>query len=198
MIIVGIDYSINGPAVCVHEGDEWSIDNCTIHFMSTVKKHCVEFFNGQVKGTYLSTKTEKDMYPQKRYLVRARWVYDILGRLRYLPLFTYHAIEGYSLNSKGKIDSIIENASTLKTYLYLGDSTELTMYPPTTIKKFASGKGNADKEKMILQFIKETGWDIHDIMTPDVKFGSGPVEDIVDSYFVAKMKFEEVKNEANF
>lgn len=161
--------------------------------MTTVKKSALQYFDGAVVGEYLNANVEKGMYPQQRYLIRAEWVSTILQRLGGAGLAI--VIEGYSLNSKGKIDSIIENASTLKTLLYLERGVELTMYPPATIKKFASGKGNADKEKMILSFIEETGWDIHEVMTPDKQFGSSPVADIVDSYYVCKQKFYELKGE---
>jgi hypothetical protein len=200
MIIIGIDYSINGPAVCVHKGPEWDINNCTIHFMTTVKKNATEYFDGQVIGTHLDVKAEKFMYPQERYFIRTDWVSKIITTNMWFnphveedeATKTHFAIEGYSLNSKGKIDAIIENAATLKALLYIADGIKFTMYPPTTLKKFATGKGNCDKEKMIRQFELETGWKIHDIITPDKQFGTSPVSDIVDAYFVCKKKFEDM------
>ena len=30
MRVAGVDYSLSSPAICVHEGEEWSYDNCTI------------------------------------------------------------------------------------------------------------------------------------------------------------------------
>ena len=194
MITIGVDYSISGPAVCVHEGDEWSIDNCTIHFMTTVKKNTGEYFDGAIVGTHLDAKAEKGMYPQERYLIRARWVEEIFRYAVDPSRDNYFAIESYSLNSKGKIDAIIENASAMKTLLFLERGVEFTAYPPTTLKKFATGSGKADKEKMILQFTKDTGWDIHEALTPDIKFGSGPAADAVDAYYTCKKKFEEAAN----
>ena len=52
--------------------------------------------------------------------------------------------------------------------------------PPTVIKKFATGKGNSNKEAMLEAWKKEPG-------TFDLIQESGnPASDIVDSYFLCK------------
>ena len=59
---------------------------------------------------------------------------------------------------------------------------------PTTIKKFATGKGNANKEKLYDAFVEETGIDIR--KTLDISNKSwNPVSDIVDAYYIAKYGF---------
>ena len=62
----------------------------------------------------------------------------------------------------------------------------LEVVPPTTIKKFATGKGNADKTMMHKSFIEETGIDLKTTITPDKKEVDNPVSDIVDSYYICK------------
>ena len=61
-------------------------------------------------------------------------------------------------------------------------------YPPTVIKKFATGKGNSNKEKMYEAFVDEllTPSDLKEQLTPKAKKIINPISDIVDSYFIAK------------
>ena len=55
---------------------------------------------------------------------------------------------------------------------------------PGHIKKNATGKGNADKQKMYDQFIADTG--INLVNKLDLSKLNNPVTDIVDSYYIAK------------
>ena len=70
-------------------------------------------------------------------------------------------------------------------------STPLDIIPPSEIKKFATGKGNASKEKMYESFFQETGVPLTSFLgmsrqkTEPQKIKS-PVSDIVDSYYICK------------
>ena len=58
---------------------------------------------------------------------------------------------------------------------------------PTTVKKFASGSGNATKEKMYEAFVEENPRrDIKDVLTPRSSNIISPLNDVVDSYFILK------------
>jgi Holliday junction resolvasome RuvABC endonuclease subunit len=61
-------------------------------------------------------------------------------------------------------------------------------YPPTVIKKFATGKGNANKEQMYEAFVDEllTPTNLKERLTPKAKKVINPISDIVDAYFIAK------------
>ena len=65
-------------------------------------------------------------------------------------------------------------------------------FPPTVIKKFATGKGNANKELMYEAFKYEllTPNDLKEQLTPKAKKIINPISDIVDSYFIAKAGVE--------
>lgn len=189
MATVGIDWSINGPAICIHQGDTWHIDNCTFHFMTPVIKHQVEYFDGAIKG-YAISKTDKELSAMARYNIRAQWVCDTIPVDVDYGAKIDIAIEGYSLNSKGKIDAIIENAAVMKYNLFLWEY-DYSLVPPTTVKKFATGKGNAKKEGMFSSFFHDTGWDLTEVMTPTKASIGSPVSDIVDAYYICKYKFEE-------
>jgi Holliday junction resolvasome RuvABC endonuclease subunit len=68
--------------------------------------------------------------------------------------------------------------------------------PPTVVKKFATGKGNATKEKMYDTFVKDTFVDLHSIISPTTKLGS-PTTDIVDAWYIAKYAIEKMENKEN-
>lgn len=63
--------------------------------------------------------------------------------------------------------------------------------PPTVVKKSATGKGNATKEKMYEAFVNETGIDLHNIISPTTKLGS-PTTDIVDAWYIARHMHEQL------
>ena len=67
-------------------------------------------------------------------------------------------------------------------------------FPPTVIKKFATGKGNSNKEQMYEAFVDEllTPDDLKERLTPKAKKVINPISDIVDSYFIAKAGAEEL------
>jgi hypothetical protein len=62
--------------------------------------------------------------------------------------------------------------------------------PPTEVKKYATCKGNADKQMMYDSFVQDTGAALRLTITPDKKEITSPVSDIVDSYFICKKLFD--------
>jgi Holliday junction resolvasome RuvABC endonuclease subunit len=96
-------------------------------------------------------------------------------------------IEDYSMGSKGKVFHIAENTEVLQYNLYLAGK-EYHKIPPTSLKKWATGKGNSDKEKMYEKFLEIEGVDLKAMF--GLKKADSPLSDIVDSYFLAKYAFE--------
>ena len=70
----------------------------------------------------------------------------------------------------------------LKYKLFKND-LRYNLLAPAQVKKFATGKGNANKEKMIEAFKEETGCDLLKIFECNY---TSPVSDIADSYFICK------------
>ena len=88
----------------------------------------------------------------------------------------------YSKNSYGQLLGVLLKYR-LKEYDY-------KILVPSVIKKFATGKGNADKQMMYDSFVQDTGSPLRMTITPDKKEISSPVSDIVDSYFICKKLFD--------
>jgi Holliday junction resolvasome RuvABC endonuclease subunit len=122
------------------------------------------------------------MTDQERYENIASWVLTILAGFEKEKVTIL--IEDYSFGSKGRVFNLAENCGILKYMLYKAGYRFFTV-PPTVVKKYATGKGNATKEKMYDAFVVETGIDLHNIISRTTKLGS-PTTDIVDAWYIAR------------
>jgi len=177
--IGGIDYSLTSPSVCIYNGEKnkFSFDNCKIFYLSSIRKFS-EILDKNLEGQ--STLKNYDC-PEERYDYISDWVMDILISNDIKNV----AIEDYSYGSTGKVFHIAENTGLLKWKLWQSEIKYMVI-PPTVIKKFASGKGNANKEKMYESFLFETKRNLQEeFQIKSDKIGN-PVSDIVDSYFICK------------
>lgn len=169
---VGIDYSLNSPAICVCSGD-FRIEKCQFYFFrSTKAQRKIEHPN---LNHYERLEFEN---PMQRYDQLSDWT------VSHIPKNSIIAMEGYSMGSTGLIFNIAENTSILKYKLFkLGFN--VIIIPPTVIKKFGSGKGNANKFKMQQAFEAENGTFLNCLGKSET-----PRSDIIDSYFICKMAAE--------
>jgi Holliday junction resolvasome RuvABC endonuclease subunit len=180
MIIVGIDYSLTSPAVCVSRDKTFS--NSFFYFLNDRKTVQGKFHN------ILGDQHEEYLTDQERYENIASWVLTILADFKKEDVVVL--IEDYSFGSKGKVFNLAENCGILKYMLYKQGYKFFTV-PPTVVKKSATGKGNATKEKMYEAFVNETGIDLHNIISPTTKLGS-PTTDIVDAWYIARHMHEQM------
>ena len=189
MILAGIDYSMRSPSICIFTGTEkeaFTFERCKFHFLTDRKKYA-DFFLKNIHGSrFQDWNTE-----YQRYKSIADWAMDVLEGCDHI------AIEGYSYGSKGKVFHIAENTGVLKYKIHL-TGVPLEVVPPTTIKKFATGKGNADKTTMHKFFKNDAGVDLKEEITPDKATVDNPVSDIVDSYYVCKYLHDKVLDSYTF
>lgn len=134
----------------------------------------------------LGTEHTEYKNPIERFELLSNWALTIINKLITPKIF----IEGYSFGSKGQaIFQIAENCGILKYRLKQYDYKILV---PSVIKKFATGKGNADKQKMYEQFTQDTNTNM--IKTFDIPTLSNPITDIIDAYYIAKTGYENIKS----
>lgn len=179
MVYVGIDYSLTSPAICVHEGEDWDVKNC--HFY---------FFGGKPNNKkFNSSKYPEWARDQERYQKLTKWVMNSLSNHKNPDCIW---IEDYAFGATGRVFHIAENTGLMKYALYV-QGYKFNLVSPTTAKKYATGKGNANKEKMVEFFKKDTGIDIFDML--GLKEGRmTPSSDIVDAYWICKLGWENEKN----
>lgn len=175
MILSAIDYSLNGPAVCVYNNSKpFNFYNCNFYFLTDTKRYATTFLSnvyGELFQPY-----EEDC---ERYDSISDWVMRVTAGSDTV------ALEGYAYNATGRVFHIAENTGILKYKLYQA-GVPVDIIEPTRVKKLASGKGNADKPKMYEAFIKETGVDLQQIITPSKTLLGSPVTDLVDSFYICK------------
>lgn len=168
---VGIDYSMSSPSICVHVGKSWDIKNCKFYYLTDKQKFIL------ANSQFSSIKHEEYTCSEFRFDFISNWAISVI------PKKAKVFLEGYSFSSKGVVFNIGECCGLLKYKLWKSKINYISI-PPTTIKKYATGKGTANKIDMYNFFIDETKFDIHTHI--DCKIGNSPLSDIIDSYYIAK------------
>ena len=177
--IIGIDYSLNSPALCV-TNEDFDVNNSLFYYLTHKKKH-IGNFNKNIFG--IEHKEYND--PIERFANISTWVLDIIKQYDVRKIY----IEGYSFGSKGQaIFQIAENCGILKYRISTQPELTYRTIVPSVVKKMATGKGNADKEKMYESFKEQHKIDLKKIF--DMEKLNNPVTDIIDSYYIAKFGYQ--------
>ena len=179
--IVGIDYSLNSPAICIAD-DNFKFDKCSFHFLTSKKKHL-----GKIGKNIFGYEHKEYNNPIIRFSNISMWALDIIHKHKKDTAQVF--VEGYSFGSKGQaVFQIAENCGILKYRLQMSPSMLYDTVVPSVVKKNATGKGNADKQLMYDSFLRDTGVDLMKIF--DMQKLNNPVTDIIDSYYIAKTGVE--------
>lgn len=177
-----MDYSISKPGLC-----KFILDN-----------------NLDIEEKYYLTMTETKKYERKdcviHYNTKKDFIDDIERKLwveeeifNFLNNCDYVALEGYAFAAKGLIFDIAEGCGIAKRRLYKR-GIKLRIYDPSSIKKFATNMGNADKIHMEEDY--EKCIDKFDLsFLPMVREGKSgnPKDNVVDAFFICKLLQLELK-----
>lgn len=182
-IVIGLDFSMSSPGICVNYGDVY-----TLHYLTQKKK---------LEG-YIAPNVTGYPYPvdyscnEERFHNIAKWVLSVVGICH--PDNTIINIEGYAFAASGIIAQIAEATSVTKQILY-HNGYKFNLIAPTSVKKSFTGSGRADKELMYKHFVEKTGFKLNDLFkTKSEKIGS-PVSDMVDAYALSCYSVESTVNE---
>ena len=187
--LAGIDYSLTSPAICVwretDDNRQFNFDMCDVYYLETsqrLKRAQHEVLNLHA-GTYPEWETE-----EQRHDLLSDWAMSIIGGCQVF-------IEGYAFATSGKsyVRSVAENSGLLKHKMYKAKQA-FTSIPPSVIKKYATGKGNANKDLMYDAFSEEsnTPSDLQKTLRPKSNKLTNPTTDIVDSYWICKYGWREL------
>ena len=210
MIKIGIDFSLNSPSMmyCKDDGE--------YHFVSffndegkdwknskakTFKYHNLLFENNvvemipytrlKISKEYRQEQKDKMADAMKLALLLINKIKSIVGENEDVKI----GLEGFSFGSKGAsyIDLIMYNCFLRERIVEIFGPDSLVIVSPSEGKKLFSGKGNANKEKMIKSFISNFIGDEKIENTKLWKFCSNneldynnikPIDDLVDSYSI--------------
>jgi len=194
---IGIDYSLSSPGICVNTSeDEFQYEDCKFYYLTNTKKYEGTFKEKMAFGTsaveYIGTPHRPYNSEPERYNNIANWAINIIklygdattGLNRIKPTIQ---IEDYSFGSTGRVFHIAENLGLLKYKLKVECGWDYTLIAPSVIKKFATDKGNANKEMMVHAFKEDTGVNLEELF--DTKSKS-PISDVADAYFICKYQAE--------
>ena len=195
---IGIDYSLSSPGVCVNTSeDEFRYEDCKFYYLTNTKKYVGTFKEKMAFGTsaveYIGWAHKPYSSEPERYNNIANWTIDIIKfqcQLMIGTIWEKHPIiqiEDYSFGSTGRVFHIAENLGLLKYKLKIECGWDYTLVAPSVIKKFATDKGNANKELMLGAFQEDTGVNLEVLLDSSVK---SPITDIVDAYFICKYQVE--------
>ncbi len=190
---IGIDYSLSSPGICVNTSEEeFRYEDCKFYYLTNTKKYEGTFKEKMAFGTsaveYIGAPHRPYSSEPERYNNIANWAIDIIklygdaktGINRIKPTIQ---IEDYSFGSTGRVFHIAENLGLLKYKLKIECGWEYTLIAPSVIKKFATDKGNANKEIMLSAFQGDTGVNLAELFESSAK---SPISDVVDAYFICK------------
>ena len=134
--IIGIDYSLTSPAICVMNGEKLNF-----YYLTNKKK-----YDGKMSDNIEGQLHDEWDNPMHRFGLISDWVFYVLYDLHEGDYEIF--IEGYSYGSKGQgLFQIAENCGILK-YRLEQDVLSYKSVVPSVVKKGATGKGNADKDMM--------------------------------------------------
>jgi hypothetical protein len=186
LTLIGIDYSLTCPAVCV--ANTKSVTENYFYFLHNTAK-----YHGQLEEPLKILGDPHDEYltDQQRYENIASWVMNILAPMDKENV--YILIEDYAFAAKGRVFNLAENCGLLK-YLLYKDGWKFSTIAPTVIKKHATGKGNANKELMYACFHDQTGIDLVNIYSAPGRRLDSPITDIVDAYYLTQWMRDSLDN----
>ena len=188
--LAGIDYSLTSPAICIwketNDNRQFSFDMCDVYYLETaqrLKRATQHEILNLHTGIYPEWETE-----EQRHDLLSDWTMSIINGCQVF-------IEGYAFATSGKsyVRSVAENSGLLKHKMYKVKQA-FTSIPPSVIKKYATGKGNANKDLMYDAFSKEcvVPVGLQKTLRPKSTKLTNPTTDIVDSYWICKYGWREL------
>jgi len=175
---IGIDYSMSCPAAC--------------YYTESVVKFWYSHTALRMVGLPIHDMTATFIHPEGTVSERAaRLAQYCLNWIRSVADAKQVYIEDYAFAATGRVFHIGENTGILKHFLD-NESIDYTPVPPTVVKKFATGKGNADKHKMTAAFLLDYPPAVKWIPLFFPRFKDGqlvaksPLSDLADAYWIAK------------
>ena len=185
---VGRDYSLSSPAICISSDDKCSLFTCKFYFLTSKKK-----YEGTWNNIFGDPHKPWDS-AEERYHNISSWAMSCMSKQDAqfgLQAIDHVFIEDYAMGAKGRVFHIGENGGALKMRLYRNQMSYSTI-TPSEVKKYATGKGNANKEAMYEAFLEQHKYvlKLKDILGQDTL--DSPVTDIIDAYYICKAGTETI------
>jgi Holliday junction resolvasome RuvABC endonuclease subunit len=175
--VVGIDLSMTSPAICSHPlWLDFKYETCIFNFYTTQKSKA-----GVYEKNIIGTLAPLFNDSEKRFDDLSSWAMS-----KILPQSVI-LLEDYSYGSRGAGFHIGENGGVLKHKFYKNHPRiKYSAISPGTLKKFATGKGNAKKDQIYESFLEQTGIKLGILLGTEGLKKTNPTDDLIDAYYLCK------------
>ncbi len=185
---IGIDPSINSTGICIHRYDDNNtlIDIRFFIIKPNKLKKKEQLINISNFSFILYEKTDISKIPEyhlqefektKNLINLADKILEVISK--YINEDTVIVMEGVSYGSSLRTKSIFDLAGLnylIRNKILQYNTGKLLICPPTEIKKFAAGKGNAQKDIISTGFV---------ILFPEFE-EIDKIDDLADAYYMSK------------
>lgn len=188
MKIAGFDPSTKSTGKCIMElNDEtFAIESVKLYAYLQVKKRC--YSDDLLEITHVGS-----TYESKSILERQSIAYPVLDKnmedVKFASFegYAYSKARGRGGNTQSHSRGIIQLGEFIGSmkYHFYQKGIGVVVYPSTTIKKFATGDGTADKILMQQQFKTDYPEYYHDYLDNIIDF-ENPSSDIVDAFWLCE------------
>ena len=202
MNLIGIDYSINSPGLCIYNKDASPIWFSYLKPKTGTKKdQAVQAELKELNDVFILDQPEPNTDRQElSRVLRHREIADGVcnmmqahGTGNSFSVFFEGASYGTSRFGTNSLIDLAAASSILKSMIIERfDVQIMEVFAPTSIKKFA-GKGNMNKQQMWEAFLADESlessqfWQFcQQYSTVEVKSLAKPLDDLVDAYFIVK------------
>jgi Holliday junction resolvasome RuvABC endonuclease subunit len=175
--IIGIDPSINSTGICVKSDKGikyYLITSKSTKKMKEFKNPHIVLFNYEKISTKDMDYAEKEYYKSNNIYKICDLVDKIISINRpekiYMEGISYGSVSGASLADLSGLNFALRN-------IFIANKIPFEIISPTSVKKFATANGNAEKELMIDAW-RRLDNNIRNIT--EIK-----IDDLADSYFIA-------------
>lgn len=200
-IFIGIDPSINSTGICIQKYNDNILKK---EYFFIIKPNKLTKSEGKIniKGFQYCIYPKIDLSQYQNF--HEQEYYKTINILSIMEVLTtiikkyttkndniIVIMEGISYGSSIRTKSIFDLAGLnylLRYTIIQNKNIKLLICPPTEIKKFASGKGNSDKDILIEAFL---------ILYPQFK-DIKKIDDMVDAYFMCKYGYEQFNQQFNY
>lgn len=205
--IVGIDFSINSPGICIKEDGVYKYFGLVRkdYKLSKANKAIVERFNTteeNITTVWLENHPTSSIYHEREMLNLKDAIYETQTIINLifnnidLKNRIYIGIEGLSFGSQGnRLSEISGYQFILRSEVYKL-LQEFYIFSPMTVKKVA-GKGNLKKEGILKAFLEANAMQNQtDIFISLMKKETliHPFEDMIDSFWIVKALEKNILN----
>lgn len=200
MKIIGLDISLDHGGFVALDVDGVVVDYA---YLTSVKKSADVDSEHSIFLSKRGKEESKETFRLRRLDEYLEALMAFERRVSVFSVPAYYSIEGYSYASQStSMCQIAELTGHLKHYLFNKESNKIRIHDPLSVKLFATNKGNCLKKDIVQQ--AQLVFDIPEglikrVVKKNKKKNTqidefdGPVTDIADAYFLARMVYRELQ-----